>query len=396
MVRRVAEILFVISVGVTLFAVPLSETIARRSLFVVCVCALALFNRRSLVSTRVWVLVVAAVTIAVIAGSVACSLGGFRADSWQFLRRYIYPVILFTVLVNVEFKHVGEKTAAVGMALSIVLGLIVAIPEAVRTSLASAEPLYLLGIPAINHSAAYVCMAMAALLVLASGATVRPLALLSYALSILLVLIGFLTRSRSFIFGAFFVLGAHLLFVRRDRRMLRDTWLAAAGMLVALTVASFAFKSSTSRMLSDLVADFFHGRLQIWEDATTLFSRYPACGIGLGRFRDPTFNPVYLERGAGEIYHHSHNIFLNALAEGGILLFAAVSVVVCSGFIFGVRASRESPQSRLVWLSTVSFGLFILFGLIDDTVVPALTFVPAIGFALILSFRTSGPTGWKS
>jgi O-antigen ligase len=389
-VRRSMEVIFLLAVVAVLFAIPFSDFVARRLLFPLCFCALLLCNTRSGAKRRLCLVAAAALTAVAVFGSVSCSLGGLDLSRWEFLRNYIYPIVVFSVLSNVRLSFLSERTVVTWMACAVVAGAAAAAPQAVAASVPGS--LFFPGIVAPNISGAYACIVIAAAVNVASIARPQMLALLSYLVAISFALVGFLTRSRAFVVEVIVLCAAHLALVRRDRSLIRAGLLAAAGLIVALSVASLLFASATSWMLRDLAADFFHGRMQVWQDSLWLFKQHPTCGIGLGRFRDETFNPVYLERTGGEVYHHAHNIFLNALAEGGVLLFAAVLAAVLAGVLLCARLLKAHPQSRLVWLSSVSFGLFLMTGLIDNAIVLSLTLVPVISFAILLALRFSGQT----
>ena len=369
-------------------AIPFSESISGHLFFVVCFFALILFDASATrIRARLTLLLAMLAIIATTIGSVACSLGGFYQSTWFFLQKYIYPIALFLILANAQLKYLNETIVTIVVIVGMIVGVCGAAPAAVYASHVSSKPLYFPGVGSINHSAAYICFAMAALFVAASHLRKEPIPLLSYTMSAAFFMVGFLTRSRGFILSIAWVAGAYLFLLRGKRALLPEPVLVAGGLVIAFAIAALAFGDAFSGMWRP--GDFFHGRLEIWRDALTLFSRYPTCGIGLGKFRDTSFNPVYRERGSGEFFHHGHNIFLNSLAEGGLLLFAAVSAVVVAGVVFLILSLRINRQSALIQLSFMTWGVFCVFGILDDTIVPTLTFVPAICFGLYFSFTRS-------
>lgn len=384
------EILLAASIAAMLIMFPFSEAISSQLFFVVCFFALVLFDSSlTRIRSRLILLMLLLLAVATVVASAACSLGGFYGSTWYFLQRYVYPVAVFLILANAQLRYLTDKIVAAVMIGGLVVGVCAAAPGAVYVSRTTFTPLHFPGIPALNHSAAYVCFAMTGLLIAASRLRRQPLPILFYTLGAAFVLVGFLTRSRSFLLGVVSVVGGNLFLLRGNRAPLREALLGVAGLAAAAIVAMLTFSDALTRMLRNLFGDFFHGRLEIWSDALTLFSRYPACGIGLGRFRDEAFNPVYVERASGEFYQHGHNIFLNSLAEGGLLLFVAVAAVIFAGAVFVVSELRANPESPLVRLQLMISGVFLLVGMLDDTIVPMLALVPAIALGFLYSFRAS-------
>ena len=61
------------------------------------------------------------------------------------------------------------------------------------------------------------------------------------------------------------------------------------------------------------------GRIRVWKSAILMFKDYPLTGVGLNNFNTP-YKTKYLQSGSNEPFlTHAHNIFLQNLAEMGLL-----------------------------------------------------------------------------
>lgn len=68
------------------------------------------------------------------------------------------------------------------------------------------------------------------------------------------------------------------------------------------------------------------GRIRVWQSAINMFGDHPLTGVGLNNFGEPYRNS-YLTQGSTESHlEHAHNLFLQQLAETGI--------IGCVGFCF--------------------------------------------------------------
>ena len=113
------------------------------------------------------------------------------------------------------------------------------------------------------------------------------------------------------------------------------------------------------------------GRLAIWSRALPLVRDFPLWGSGYGTYQ---FVDV-LHRGdafdAGMIFYHAHNDYLEALVEGGLVLFIPVMVAVVLVFRLGLRAVRRHEDrpvgglvlGALVGFTTVAIHSFSDFGM---------------------------------
>ena len=105
---------------------------------------------------------------------------------------------------------------------------------------------------------------------------------LGYITVLVLLVLGLLTESRTFLVSTALVLGIHCVMIRHRKPLLKEM-IVVAGSTVAILAASFlAFGGSLARLFERQPLGFFDGRLQAWVDGLELFRRYPVCGIGPG------------------------------------------------------------------------------------------------------------------
>jgi O-antigen ligase len=106
-------------------------------------------------------------------------------------------------------------------------------------------------------------------------------------------------------------------------------------------------------------------RSQLWYAAWVLWKAHPLLGIGAGNF----------EYAVGSIFPgvrtHANNAYLQALAEGGILLFLATAAALLTPLVLFARAARGNP---IVLGALASCTAFALHQFADD-----LMFFPKVG-----------------
>jgi O-antigen ligase len=106
-------------------------------------------------------------------------------------------------------------------------------------------------------------------------------------------------------------------------------------------------------------------RSQLWAAALVLWHRHPVFGIGAGNFE------FELARaGFPGLRTHANSLYLQALAEGGIVSFAATLALVAVSIVSFARRSRE-PLVVAAFAASVGFALHQIFDL--------LVFFPKVG-----------------
>jgi O-antigen ligase len=176
------------------------------------------------------------------------------------------------------------------------------------------------------------------------------------------------THSRAGLAGAF--AGSAVVFVRFAATTRAGTLRAAGALVAAAAATAIAFANVDPRTLDGDV-DLGSGlgtRADLWPAALAFFFAHPILGIGAGNFE------LALPRlGLIDIHTHANSLYLQSLAEGGLVLFAAtLAALVVALLTFGFARTRE-PLVIGVAGSTVALALHQMF---DD-----LSFYPKVGGA---------------
>lgn len=101
-------------------------------------------------------------------------------------------------------------------------------------------------------------------------------------------------------------------------------------------------------------------RVLIWESAVAMWRDYPLTGVGLNNFKK--MEEIYLSPLHKEPFHnHAHNIFLNFLAETGLVgLIGFLSLFAC--ILYRMALHSRSPLMTAALLITCNL---LLHGLVD-------------------------------
>ncbi|MFP5349117.1 MAG: Wzy polymerase domain-containing protein, partial [Gammaproteobacteria bacterium] len=102
------------------------------------------------------------------------------------------------------------------------------------------------------------------------------------------------------------------------------------------TLTELGFESSQLSLLTALERDSAAGidlRLSEWHKAWLMFSQAPFLGVGVGNYGWYSFvyqsTPEFAAIGKAELFHHSHNLFTQVLAEmGGIGLLLLIALLI--------------------------------------------------------------------
>ncbi len=169
-----------------------------------------------------------------------------------------------------------------------------------------------------------------------------------------------------------------LWFYRHALGRRRLTWMAAAVFLLILGAALWKPPIVVDRLVvgandlkvfwQDPSADTSLGnRLNLWRNSIVIFSRSPLFGTGLGDFQRDNRELVAkgLAYASTERFSHAHSVYFHALAEMGIIGFAAL---VLSLFILPLRyfymswRAAANPDVRFCalagFLSVFAFAVF--------------------------------------
>jgi hypothetical protein len=198
-------------------------------------------------------------------------------------------------------------------------------------------------------------------------------------------------------------IGILALRVRPNRRAF-VRWLAASALAAGVTVAVAGppFFASSAAPLSATAARASSGetadangayRVRMWRESVTVFEHHPVTGVGYGG----------LMSAAGELTPASwprsplaHDDYLQALAEGGLLL-GVPFLLACGAIGFGlVRVARSRVRSRIVDVRTgvvvAALALMVHAAIDFDWTYPALFCLAAVVAALAVAPLLRRPT----
>ena len=300
---------------------------------------------------RPFVFASAALILAIPFVSGACSVNGFKAQVASGVYMAAAPPALYLVASRARFHLVGPRGVKRLILAGIFLGLIPAtIYGLVRVATVGA-PFSRFDLPAqgANIEAVYLSC-MAAITLHLTADLDRRSRFAAYGAVCALAILGLLTASRTILVSMALVLAIYMLAIHRRKVLFREISTVSGVIAVLVAAASFVFRSGLTRLFQPDQLGFFDGRLQTWADGWTLFQRYPLCGIGHRAFHNPLLNPLYVEWDklgiAYTFYYHAHNIFLNTLAEGGLILGVLLLILIAAA-IYGCYALlKNDPASQ--------------------------------------------------
>jgi putative inorganic carbon (hco3(-)) transporter len=119
----------------------------------------------------------------------------------------------------------------------------------------------------------------------------------------------------------------------------------------------------------DAQAPWVVGRLDLWGAALRMFAAQPLLGVGPDNFRHLYGADFGLE--AWDERVQANNVYLEILADLGIIGLAAFMWVVVGPLIRSVRGLPTSPSYLSLGVA-ISLGAFLVHGLLDSF----LTFTP--------------------
>ncbi len=341
---------------------------------------------------RPFVFACAAVILAIPFISGALSVNGFRAQVGSAVYIVAAPPAIFLVASRARFHLVGPDGMRRLILIGIFIGLIPAAIYGLVVAATPPAPFYLPGQPALNITAAYLCCMSAITLILTANLG-RRARFLGYLAVVAMFALGLLTASRTFIAAAILILGTYALVIRHKRVLLIEEAVIMAVIVPLLAASYFMFRGSLTRLVEELPLGFFDGRPQTWADAIELFRRYPAFGIGPHTFNNTALNPLYVERTQQgikfEAFYHAHNIFLNTLAEGGIVVGILLLVLIAAAMYGCYVVLKDNRENQFGWIAVALLTVFLVVGLFENTLVRPLIFPLAMFLGLAMNVTWS-------
>jgi O-antigen ligase len=243
-------------------------------------------------------------------------------------------------------------------------------------------------------------LALAALTRKTTGSTLVYLA----AMAIVLSIVASQSRAGLIILGvgmiASIVLPTRIFFGRVRQKLGYVTTLIVTAAFVAYAApAAFLARAGTLTNALGTNGDRGSGRLDFWRAAWTGFTEHPWFGLGAGNFRARSLDLFQSTPGvdtsksyiyAGRVVH---NIYLETLAELGVVgfvLFMAVLVWTAVYLRRSARRARASGRPDLARFATVfgsMLGVYVLFGFFLSIELSKLLWI-IIGVALSLDVIT--------
>lgn len=109
-------------------------------------------------------------------------------------------------------------------------------------------------------------------------------------------------------------------------------------------------------------------RLEMWQAAWTMFKENPVTGIGWGNYTEQANRQVEqgLRNKSAASFPHPHNQFLSALANGGLIGFSALLILLTVPsliFIRQIKHSKSREVHRLALAGILLLVSYMVFGL---------------------------------
>jgi putative inorganic carbon (hco3(-)) transporter len=211
-----------------------------------------------------------------------------------------------------------------------------------------------------NGLAGYLNLVIPFCLAFATGGTDPVLRALSKWCLALASIALLLTQSRGGLLAFVAILLVQVCFSARDRKTrLRRIALALVGCLLVAAVAGFFFQRLGE--IDDFTAV---SRLAIWGGAFTVFARSPMLGTGFGNLRALMGGLLSLPDGwTGD----AHNLYLELLAETGLIGFVVFSVLIVLALRTALKQLR-SPKNAFNKMTALAIFAALCGVLVHGTV----------------------------
>jgi O-antigen ligase len=296
-----------------------------------------------------------------------------RAQGWLSPYVWVYSVLAIQVLVFAWLvatvpRSMGQLRQIIYIASAGYAVMCVAFPfVSSQVGLGSAGKTFAVSGAFVNLNSVAAHAAVFALVAFGASRDARKTfgRVLLLVISFLLVLVLVYTKSR----GAW--LGFGLAFVYMIART-RSYWLilpaaVVLGVLLTSSVLQGALVSRVEATSSDDPS--LLGRLLLWKYALVVFKANWALGVGMENFRYVKHFFGYPFSLASSVRYNSHNLFLEFLADLGVVGTGCFLWLVGGAFVRVDRIVRRSASSEHAWLAVgLNAGLiaFLAHGLVDS------------------------------
>jgi len=128
-------------------------------------------------------------------------------------------------------------------------------------------------------------------------------------------------------------------------------------------------------------------RTSVWDATIGMIRDYPVLGTGLGTF-GPAFRLYQPSYSAGR-FDHAHNDWLQAVAEGGVVLLVAFALAIWLAFRKGRPGGRAAWPDPLRSAAVASVTAVLVHATIDFPLhIPAIAATTAVAIGMALACQT--------
>jgi len=331
-------------------------------------------------------------------GFIAASCAGMHQGEWRGALDLVRYGVVLWLLKRSDYTAAEQRWLLQALVASVVIGLGVG---QWRLWTGRSEYLILNSVGHVNHTAIYIAIMLGASTawLFAGGGLVAA------ALEVLLLVSLIMSESRGGIAVALVMLLAlAAAWWPRSRRPL-----VATAAIVAVTVsvawiggAEFIQKHQANVQAHNALAY----RDAVWRAALVAWERYPVCGIGMDNYSLVNRERLQAWRAAAgqefdagryAEFPHAHSLYLNTLAERGVVGSLPLAAVLATWLIFLLRyrPSREAAEEDWLWWGAAA-GAWIItagVGLVNTTLHHEHGILAAMFLGVWLSMRRRHGSG---
>jgi O-antigen ligase len=199
------------------------------------------------------------------------------------------------------------------------------------------------------------------------------------------------TLSRSGLMGG--IAGAAaIVFLSRGRMERRGrAWLLAGLSLVALIGAAYANLGALMIRVGETFGSGVGGRREIWAATLAMIRDFPVAGVGVGSYQRAmtVYQPAH-----DFSFNHAHNEYLQIAAEGGVILSAAVAVLIVAGCL-AIASALRRDRTPTFWMRAGAASALVAIAVQSlwetGLRMPANAVLCAISFAIAIHRPSGSP-----